>query len=128
VVVIEDDASSSELAAVHLAAAGLRPVVIRTGEEGLEAVHALRPAAVILDIQLPGMDGWDVLRTLKADPATTATPVVVLSVIPDRSRGIALGASDYLVKPVGKDELLAAIRRVVASAPAAGHDLGEEAG
>jgi signal transduction histidine kinase/ActR/RegA family two-component response regulator len=128
VVVIEDDASSSELAAVHLAAAGLRPVVIRTGEEGLEAVHALRPAAVILDIQLPGMDGWDVLRTLKADPATTATPVVVLSVIPDRSRGIALGASDYLVKPVGKDELLAAIRRVVASTPAAGHDLGEEAG
>ena len=128
VVVIEDDASSSELSAVHLAAAGLRPVVIRTGEEGLEAVHALGPAAVILDIQLPGMDGWDVLRTLKADPATTATPVVVLSVIPDRSRGIALGASDYLVKPVGKDELLAAIRRVVASTPAAGHDLGEEAG
>jgi signal transduction histidine kinase/ActR/RegA family two-component response regulator len=125
VVVIEDDASSSELAAVHLAAAGFRPVVIRTGEEGVEAVHALGPAAVILDIQLPGMDGWDVLRTLKADPATAATPVVVLSVIPDRGRGMALGASDYLVKPVGKDELLTAIRRVVGSTQAAAHDLGE---
>jgi len=114
VVIIEDDASSSELAALRLATAGLRPVVVPTGEEGLEAVHALGPAAVILDIHLPGMDGWDVLSTLKADPATTAIPVVVVSVFPDRARGIALGASDYLVKPVAKDELLASIRRVVA--------------
>lgn len=117
VVVIEDDASSSELVALHLASAGLRPVVVRTGEEGLEAVHALLPAAVVLDIQLPGMDGWNVLSALKADPATAATPVVVVSVIPDRGRGIALGASDYLVKPVAKKELLASIRRVAAATP-----------
>jgi len=117
VVVIEDDASSSELVALHLSSAGLRPVVVRTGEEGLDAVHALLPAAVILDIQLPGMDGWNVLSALKADPATAATPVVVVSVIPDRGRGIALGASDYLVKPVAKKELLASIRRVAAATP-----------
>jgi signal transduction histidine kinase/ActR/RegA family two-component response regulator len=113
VVVIEDDPSSSELSALHLAGAGLHPVVVRTGEEGLEAVQALRPAAVILDIQLPGMTGWDVLRTLKAEPATASTPVVVVSVFPDRGRGMALGASDYLVKPVAKEQLLAAIRRAV---------------
>jgi len=128
VVVIEDDASSSELVALHLAAAGLRPVIVRTGEEGLDAVHALRPAAVILDILLPGMDGWEVLSTLKADEATTATPVVVVSVSPGRGRGIALGASDYLVKPVAKDELIASIRRVVPATPGLRHDLGEEAG
>jgi signal transduction histidine kinase/ActR/RegA family two-component response regulator len=128
VVVIEDDASSSELVALHLAAAGLRPVIVRTGEEGLDAVHALRPAAVILDILLPGIDGWEVLSTLKADEATAATPVVVVSVFPGRGRGIALGASDYLVKPVAKDELLASIRRVVPAKPSLRHHLGEEAG
>ena len=62
VVVIEDDPSSSELVAVHLSAAGLRPVAVRSGEEGLDAVRALRPTAVVLDIRLPGMDGWDVLQ------------------------------------------------------------------
>jgi signal transduction histidine kinase/ActR/RegA family two-component response regulator len=128
VVVIEDDASSSELVALHLGAAGLRPVVVRTGEEGLDAVHALRPAAVILDILLPGMDGWEVLSTLKADASTATTPVVVVSVFPGRGRGIALGASDYLVKPVAKDELLASIRRAVATTPGRGQGLGEEAG
>ncbi|MEO6143656.1 MAG: GAF domain-containing protein [Dermatophilaceae bacterium] len=128
VVVIEDDARSSELSALHLAAAGLRPVVVRTGEEGLEAVHALRPAAVILDIQLPGIDGWDVLSTLKADAATASTPVVVVSVHSDRARGIALGASDYLIKPVAKDDLLASIRRVVAAEPGRVTTPGEGAG
>ena len=128
VVVIEDDASSSELVALHLAATGLRPVIVRTGEEGLDAVHALRPAAVILDILLPGMDGWEVLSALKADEASAATPVVVVSVFPERGRGIALGASDYLVKPVARDELLASIRRVVPATPDPRHDLGKEAG
>jgi CheY-like chemotaxis protein len=73
----------------------------------------LHPAAVILDIRLPGMDGWEVLAALKADPETADTPVVVVSVLPERGRGFALGAADYLVKPVGGDELLAALRRVV---------------
>jgi signal transduction histidine kinase/ActR/RegA family two-component response regulator len=125
VVVIEDDTSSSELVALRLAAAGLRPITVRTGEEGLEAVHALGPVAVILDIALPGMDGWEVLGALKKDPATATTPVVVLSVFPDRGRGMALGASEYLVKPVAKEELLASIRRVVP--PGQGADLGQEA-
>ena len=113
VVVIEDDESSAELVAVHVGAAGLRPVVVRTGEEGIEAVRALRPAAVILDIRLPGMDGWDVLSVLKASPETAQTPVVVVSVLPQRGRGFALGAADYLVKPVGGDQLVAALERVV---------------
>ncbi|NYG06224.1 signal transduction histidine kinase/DNA-binding response OmpR family regulator [Phycicoccus badiiscoriae] len=114
VVVIEDDPSSSELVGVHLAAAGLRAVPVRSGEEGLEAIRALRPKAVVLDIRLPGMDGWDVLSQLKADPELTGTPVVVVSVLPDRGRGFALGASDYLVKPVAREVLLGAIWRAVA--------------
>jgi CheY-like chemotaxis protein len=114
VVVIEDDPSSAELVGVHLAAAGLRPVTVRTGEEGLAAVRALRPTAVVLDIHLPGMDGWDVLSEIKADPRIAATPVVVVTVLPERGRGFALGASDYLVKPVSKEGLLGAVWRAVA--------------
>ena len=114
VVVIEDDPSSSELVGLHLAAAGLRAVPVRTGEEGLAAVRDLRPSAVVLDIRLPGMDGWDVLGELKADPELASTPVVVVSVLPDRGRGFAVGASDYLVKPVAGEVLLGAVWRAVA--------------
>lgn len=122
VVVIEDDPSSAELVAVHLTAAGLRPVHVRTGEEGLAAVRALRPTAVVLDIHLPGMDGWDVLSAIKADPPIATTPVVVVTVLPERGRGFALGASDYLVKPVSREDLLSAVWRAVAErADHAGH-------
>jgi signal transduction histidine kinase/DNA-binding response OmpR family regulator len=114
VVVIEDDPSSAELVGVHLTAAGLRPVTVRTGEEGLAAIRALRPTAVVLDIHLPGMDGWDVLSAIKADPQLASTPVVVVSVLPERGRGFALGAADYLVKPVSKEGLLGAVWRAVA--------------
>jgi signal transduction histidine kinase/DNA-binding response OmpR family regulator len=114
VVVVEDDRSSAELMALHLEAAGLRPVAVPNGTDGLAAVRDLAPAAVILDIRLPGMDGWDVLGAIKGDPHTASTPVVVVSVIHERGRGFALGASDYLVKPVARDDLLAALRRLVA--------------
>lgn len=117
VVVVEDDSSSAELVSVHVAAAGLRAVTVQTGEQGVAAVRSLHPAAVVLDIRLPGMDGWEVLAALKADPETADTPVVVVSVLPERGRGFALGAADYLVKPVGGDELLAALRRVVSDRP-----------
>lgn len=113
VVVIEDDRSSADLMSLHLEAAGLRPLTARNGTDGLQAVRDLNPAAVILDIRLPGMDGWDVLGAIKSDPRTASTPVVVVSVIHERGRGFALGASDYLVKPVARDDLLAALRRLV---------------
>lgn len=117
ILIIEDDENSAELVSVHVRAAGLRPVAVGTGEEGLDAVRSIHPAAVILDIRLPGMDGWDVLGALKAEPSTAETPVVVVSVLPERGRGFALGASDYLVKPVARDDLLAALRRVGVGPP-----------
>jgi signal transduction histidine kinase/CheY-like chemotaxis protein len=117
ILIIEDDESSAELVSLHVGAAGLRALAVRTGEEGLSAVRSMRPAAVILDIRLPGMDGWDVLAALKAEPDTAETPVVVVSVLPEHGRGFALGASDYLVKPVARDDLLAALRRVGIDSP-----------
>src|SRR5499427_5801210 len=114
VVVVEDDRRSFDLLRVYLEAAGARVVGARDGEEGLDTVRRLSPAGVVLDILLPGIDGWEVLAQLKADPATAAIPVVVVSMLDERGRGFALGAAEYLVKPVGKEELLAALYRAAA--------------
>ena len=114
VVVVEDDRRSFDLLRVYLEEAGARVVSARDGEEGLDTVRRLSPAGVVLDILLPRIDGWEVLAQLKADPATAAIPVVVVSMLDERGHGFALGAAEYLVKPVGKDQLLAALYRVAA--------------
>ena len=114
VVVVEDDRRSFDLLRVYLEATGARVVSARDGEEGLDTVRRLSPAGVILDILLPGIDGWEVLAQLKADPWTAAIPVIVVSMLDERGRGFMLGAAEYLVKPVSKDQLLAALYRAAA--------------
>jgi signal transduction histidine kinase/CheY-like chemotaxis protein len=114
VVVVEDDRRSFDLLRVYLEASGISVVGARDGEEGLDAVRRLSPAGVILDILLPGIDGWEVLAQLKADPRTAQIPVIVVSMLDERGRGSALGAAEYLVKPVGKEQLLAAVYRAAA--------------
>jgi signal transduction histidine kinase/CheY-like chemotaxis protein len=114
VVVVEDDPRSFDLLRAYLEAAGVRVVGARDGEEGLDTVRRLSPAGVILDILLPGIDGWEVLAQLKSDPRTAQIPVIVVSGLDERGRGSALGAAEYLVKPVGKEHLLAAVHRAVA--------------
>jgi signal transduction histidine kinase/CheY-like chemotaxis protein len=114
VVVVEDDRRSFDLLRVYLEAAGARVVGARDGVEGLDTVRRLSPAGVVLDILLPGIDGWEVLAQLKADPRTAPVPVVVVSMLDERGRGFALGAAEYLVKPVAKEQLLAALSRAVA--------------
>jgi CheY-like chemotaxis protein len=109
VVVIEDDRPSLDLLNAYLSGAALKVTTAVDGQSGLEAVRRLLPAAVLLDIRLPGIDGWSVLRALKADPQTRGIPVIVVSMVDERARGIALGAAAYLVKPVGRDDLLAAL-------------------
>jgi CheY-like chemotaxis protein len=114
VVVVEDDRRSFDLLRAYLEAAGVRVVGARDGEEGLDTVRKLSPAGVILDILLPGIDGWEVLARLKAEPQTAPIPVIVVSLLDERGRGFALGAAEYLVKPVAKEQLLAAIYRAAA--------------
>jgi CheY-like chemotaxis protein len=111
VLVVEDDPHSAELLSVYLEGAGYRVTVARDGAEGLEQARRLRPRAVVLDILLPRLDGWDLLSRLKADPATADSPVVVVSMLDERGKGLALGAVEYLVKPVGREELLEALER-----------------
>jgi CheY-like chemotaxis protein len=78
-----------------------------------------RPDLITLDILMPGMDGWAVLAGLKADPALAAIPVILQTILEDRNMGFALGASEYLTKPIDRKRLAALVKRYVPS-PAAG--------
>ena len=114
VLIVEDDHRSAGLLRVHLENAGYAVAIARDGVEGLELARRLDPAAVILDILLPRLNGWEVLAELKSDPATSAIPVVIVSMIDEQGAGYALGAADYLVKPVDGASLLDAMARCVA--------------
>ena len=114
VVIVEDDRRSLELLGLYLEGTGVNVVAARDGQEGLEVVRRLHPAAVVLDLYLPKLDGWDVLALLKADHDTSAIPVIIVSMVDERGKGFALGAAEYLVKPVGRDEVLAALNRALA--------------
>jgi signal transduction histidine kinase/CheY-like chemotaxis protein len=111
VVVVEDDRRSAELLQLYLEAAGYAVAIARDGVEGLDMVRRLEPAAVILDVLLPALNGWDVLARLKSDPATSAIPVVIVSMVDEQGAGFALGAAEYLVKPVDRAQLLDAVTR-----------------
>ena len=73
------------------------------GEEGLRLAKELRPTVITLDVMMPGMDGWAVLTALKADAELADIPVIMLTIVDDKNLGYALGAADYLTKPVDRD-------------------------
>ncbi|MDE3197743.1 MAG: response regulator, partial [Acidobacteriota bacterium] len=105
VLVIDDDPDVQELLRRTLDRHGLGVVAARTGDEGQRLAAALRPQAITLDVMLPGTDGWTVLTRLKNDPVTADIPVIMLSVIDNRNLGYALGAAEYLTKPIDRDRL-----------------------
>lgn len=110
VLVIEDTPSVAEQTTRYLAEVGLDPVVHSVGKGALEAAIAAQPALIILDILLPDLPGWEVLAQLKSHPQTQSIPVVVASVIDERSQAMALGASHSLVKPISRDQLYAILQ------------------
>jgi PAS domain S-box-containing protein len=116
ILVVDDDATVRELVARHLQRAGFAVVGARGGQEGLRLVRELRPAAVTLDIMMPDLDGWTVLAAIKGDPALAGVPVVLMSIVEEKNRGYALGAADYLVKPVDRAKLVAALTRACGTA------------
>ncbi|HVE71133.1 MAG TPA: response regulator [Thermoanaerobaculia bacterium] len=112
VLVVEDDTNAYELIASALGSAGFLPIRARHGEEAIRLARDTRPAAVTLDVVLPGMDGWEVLRRLKSDDSTRTLPVVIISMMDNRDLGMALGADDYFVKPVDRARLLQRLREM----------------
>jgi len=106
VLVVEDEDASFETLRAHLQSAGYVPIRARTGEEAVRLARVTRPLAITLDIVLPEMDGWHVLRDLKGDAVTAAIPVIIVSMLDNRELAVALGAQDYFTKPIEWPRLL----------------------
>jgi CheY-like chemotaxis protein/anti-sigma regulatory factor (Ser/Thr protein kinase) len=113
ILVVDDDAKAAELLAEHLRGGGFRVAFANGAEEAALLARAKQPAAMTLDIQMPGVDGWAALSLLKRSPVTAAIPVVVVSIVDEPRRGLAAGAAAYLVKPVSREMLVHAVRRAI---------------
>ena len=111
VVVVDDDPTVHDLLSKLLMREGYTVALAATGVEGLNLVRELKPAAIILDIVLPDLDGWTVLAALKGNPELADIPVIVLTIVDDRGRGYALGAAEYLVKPIDRKRLRAILEK-----------------
>ena len=118
VLVIDDDPVELDLMQRFCGREGYSAIVCASGEEGLRVAASQSPDAIVLDVVMKGMDGWEVLRRLKGDPALQAIPVVIVSVTDERDRGLSLGADAYFVKPVERERLSAYFQRLRRSRPA----------
>ena len=116
-IVIDDEASARDLAVRALTQVGFAVQCARTAEAGITLARDLKPSLVVLDINLPDRDGWDVITDLTLDPETRSAPIIVLSIEEDRSRSIELGAAEHLVKPATRDTLCAAALRLARIRP-----------
>jgi signal transduction histidine kinase/CheY-like chemotaxis protein len=111
VLVIDDEPAVREIVRRILSREGYRVATAAGGEEGLRLARRLAPDVITLDVLMPGLDGWAVLAALKSDPALADTPVVILTIVEEKNLGYALGAAEYLVKPLDRDRLVEVIRR-----------------
>ena len=112
VLVVDDDPSARELLSRFLTREGFDVYCEADGLSGLEQARILRPMAVLLDVEMPQMNGWAVLHAIRSDPMLAHTPVIMASVVNEQSLGYALGATDYLVKPIDWGTLKGAIARL----------------
>lgn len=116
ILIVEDERDIVRMLEYNLKKDGFRTAVARNGEEAITAARSERPALVLLDLMLPGIDGLEVCRTLKKDRKTAAIPVIMLtakSQEADKVVGLELGADDYVTKPFSPRELIARIRAVL---------------
>ncbi len=105
ILVVDDDLSVRNLFRNYLEKVNYQVVTASNGSEGLRLARQLQPDVITLDVMMPGMDGWMVLSALKSDPELLEIPVIVVSMIEDKRLGYSLGADDYLVKPVDRNQL-----------------------
>jgi CheY-like chemotaxis protein len=111
VLVIDDDPAFRDLVTRFLGKEGFRVVTASDGDEGLMRARQLLPDLITLDVMMPGLDGWSLLAALKAEPALADIPVIMLTVADDRNKGFALGASEYLTKPLDRGRLVAILQK-----------------
>ena len=111
VLVIDDDPDVYEMLRRTLSRHGFQVEGASVGEEGLRMAKRLKPRAITLDVMMPGMDGWTVLAHLKNDPETADIPVVMLTIVDNKNLGFAMGAAEYLTKPIDRDRLATVLLR-----------------
>jgi len=105
ILVIDDDKVARDLFRNYLKRLNYDVHIASGGDEGLRLARQLHPDAITLDVMMPGMDGWMVLSALKTDPKLANIPVIIVSIVEDKQLGYSLGASDYLIKPINRDQL-----------------------
>jgi PAS domain S-box-containing protein len=117
VLIIDDDANARDLIRRTVEREGFAVAVADSGDAGLQLARELRPALITLDVMMPGVDGWAVLKRIKTDPELSEIPVVMISILDNRNLGYALGAADYLLKPVDRERLSKLLARYVCQHP-----------
>ncbi len=121
ILMVEDDEDIADLVAFNLERQGWKTQTLHNGSEGLAAIQERLPDLVVLDIMLPGMDGFAIYRAMKASPATADIPVLFLTAraqLEDKLEGLQLGAEDYMTKPFSPKELVLRVRNILARANA----------
>jgi len=116
ILVVDDEEDIRELVRYNLSKGGYNVTTAATGEEALRIAHEVRPMLVVLDIMLPGIDGLEVCRRLKADAVLQKTPIVMISALGEETdvvTGLELGADDYVAKPFSPGVLLARVKSVI---------------
>jgi signal transduction histidine kinase/CheY-like chemotaxis protein len=112
VLIIDDERAVRDMLGDALGHDGYRVIMAPGGRNGLRLAHEERPDAIILDVIMPDVDGWTVLRSLKSDPDLCTVPVILVTVLGDREMGFALGAAEHLTKPIEQNELLRVLERI----------------
>jgi len=112
ILVVDDDQTVREVMQRFLEREGFSVVTANGGHEGLRLARALHPAAITLDVMMPDLDGWMVLTAIKDDPALADIPVILISIVDEKNRGYALGATDYMIKPVDRERLSDVLRNI----------------
>jgi CheY-like chemotaxis protein len=112
ILIVDDDATVRDVVGRFLEREGFSVAKADGGKDGLRLAHELHPAAVTLDIMMPDLDGWTVLAAIKGDPDLVGLPVVLMTIVDEKNRGYALGAVDYLVKPVDRQKLVDVLHAV----------------
>src|SRR5512133_110349 len=112
ILVIEDDRDISQLLSMALTMEHFTPVIAHDGVSGLREAQRLLPSLILLDLMLPGLDGWEVCRRLRSNPRTRRIPIIMVSARAEeqeRVAGLDLGADDYVAKPFSTRELMARV-------------------
>jgi GAF domain-containing protein/DNA-binding response OmpR family regulator/HAMP domain-containing protein len=118
VLVIDDDPTVRDLMERFLAKEGFSVITAASGIEGLKQARETHPAAITLDVMMPELDGWTVLAALKGDPELADIPVILVTIVDEKARGYALGASDYMIKPIDRERLATVLRGLCGEQPA----------